>query len=94
MGACGCARSISCFQDDLSVFKAFRLKAFKCPNKESNFFEWPVCLLNSFVSFQKQIGQLCHIVLLVVAGFLDPTLYFFSSTEVRVNGCLTICHPE
>ena len=36
---CGCARSISYFQDLLSVLKTFRLKLFKCPNKE-NFFFW------------------------------------------------------
>ena len=37
VGACSCTHSISCFQDDFSVLKAFRLKVFKCPNKESNF---------------------------------------------------------
>ena len=31
--------------------------------------------------------------ILVAAGFLDPPL-FFSSMEVRLNGCLTTCHPE
>ena len=36
--ACDCAHSISCFQDDVSVLKAFILKVFKCPNKKSNFF--------------------------------------------------------
>ena len=50
-----CAQSISCFQDDLSLFKGFRLKVFKCPNSESNYFEWQVCLLNYFVLIQKQI---------------------------------------
>ena len=42
---CGCARSISYFQDLLSDLKAFRLKLFKFPNKENNSFEW------SFVPF-------------------------------------------
>ena len=28
VGACGCAHSISCFQDDLSILKAFTLKVF------------------------------------------------------------------
>ena len=32
--------------------------------------------------------------ILVVAGVLDPALFFFSSTEVRLNECLTTCHPE
>ena len=34
VGACGCAHSSSCLQDDLSVFKAFTLKVLKCPNKK------------------------------------------------------------
>ena len=34
VGACNCAHSISYFQDDLSVLKAFKLKVFKCPNKK------------------------------------------------------------
>ena len=33
-GACGCAYSICCFQDDFSILKAFTLKVFKCPNKK------------------------------------------------------------
>ena len=33
-----------CFQDDLSVFKAFRLKVFKCPYRENHFFLREVCL--------------------------------------------------
>ena len=47
-----------------------------------------MCLLNSFVPFQNQIK-----VILIVAGFPDPPL-LFSSMEVRLNGCLTTCHPE
>ena len=54
VGACRCARSFFGFQDDLSVFKAFRLKVFKCPIEDSNFFEGQVCLLNSFVPFQNE----------------------------------------
>ena len=34
VGACSCAHSISCFQDDLSILKAFTLKIFKCLNKK------------------------------------------------------------
>ena len=34
VGACGCVNSVSCFQDVLSVLKAFTLKVFKCPNKK------------------------------------------------------------
>ena len=40
VGACGCAHCISCFQDDLSILKAFTLKVFKCPNKKVFFFNW------------------------------------------------------
>ena len=61
VGACGCAHSISCFQDDLSVLKACTLKVFKCPNKKGFLFEWQVYFLNSFVPFQNQIKQPCHI---------------------------------
>ena len=32
--AWGCVNPISCFQDVLSVLKAFTLKVFKCPNKK------------------------------------------------------------
>ena len=28
------------------------------------------------------------------AGFLDPPLFCSSSMEVRLNGCLTTCHPD
>ena len=33
-----------CFQDNLSVFKAFRLNVFKCPYRENHFFLREVCL--------------------------------------------------
>ena len=36
VGACGCACSLSCFQYEFSVFKALRLKVFKCHNKANN----------------------------------------------------------
>ena len=83
VGACGYAHSIPCFQDDLSVFKAFTSKVFKCPNKKV-FFEWQVYLLNSFVPFQKQIKQPCHIELHLtcgrVSGFTPVFFYYGSKT--------------
>ena len=56
--ACGCAGSLFYFQDVSSVFKAFRLKVFKCPNKDSNFFEQQLCLLNSFQSKSNNLATL------------------------------------
>ena len=53
-----------------------------------------MCLLNSFVPFQNKPSNFATwSFILVVAGFLDPPL-FFSSLEVRLNRCLTTCHPE
>ena len=93
VGACGCAHSISCFQDDLSVLKAFTLKVFRCPNYF--FFEWQVYLLNSFAPFQKQIKQPCHIKFFLSCGRVSGSSpAFFSTMEVRLNGCLATCHPE
>ena len=40
-----------CFQDDLSVFKAFRLNVFKCPYRENHFFLREVCLWFFFFLF-------------------------------------------
>ena len=68
VGACGCAHSSSCLQDDLSVLKAFTLNVLKCPNKKVFFFEWQVYLLNYFVPFQNQIKQPCHIELYLSCG--------------------------
>ena len=64
VGAYGC---ISCFQDELSVLKAFTLKVLSVPIKKF-FFEWQVYLSNSFVPFQKQIKQPCHIELHLSCG--------------------------
>ena len=55
VGACHCACSLFLFQDDLGFCKAFRLRIFKCPKENTNFFERQVCLLNSFVPLRKQI---------------------------------------
>ena len=95
VGACGCARSISCFQDDLSVLKACTLKVFKCPNKKGFLFEWQVYFLNSFVPFQNQIKQPCHIELHLSCSKV-PEIHpcSFSPMEVRLSECLATCHPE
>ena len=95
VGACGCAHSISCFQDDLSILKAFTLKVFL--NVPSFFFlmEWQVYLLNSFVPFQKQIKQPCHTEPhLSCSRVPGSTPGFFSTMEVRLNGCLATCRSE
>ena len=95
VGACGCAHSISCFQDDLSVLKACTLKVFKCPNKKGFLFEWQVYFLNSFVPFQNQIKQPCHIELHLSCSKV-PEIHpcCFPPTEVRLSECLATCHPE
>ena len=53
LGACGCAHSISCFQDDLSVLKAFTLKGFNCPNKKVFFFWVTSISIKFFCSFSE-----------------------------------------
>ena len=90
VGACGYAHSIPCFQDDLSVFKAFTSKVFKCPNKKV-FFEWQVYLLNSFVPFQKQIKQPYHIELHLSCSRVSGSTPVFSTMDVRLSGCLATC---
>ena len=40
---------------------SFRLKDFKCPYKDSNFYEGQVCILNSFSLFHRQIKEPCGI---------------------------------
>ena len=95
VGACGCAHYVSCFQDDLSVLKAFTLKFFKRPNKK-------VFLLNDKYIYQillflfrsKSNNLVTQSFILVVAGFLDPPLFFFSTMKVGLSGCLATCHPE
>ena len=95
VGACRCACSVPCFQDDLSVLEVFRLKVLKFANKVSNFFVCQVCLLNSYVLFQKQIKSPCHIELHLCCDRV-PRFFsvFFSSIEVGIIGLLTKCHPE
>ena len=90
VGACGYAHSIPCFQDDLSVFKAFTSKVFKCPNKKV-FFEWQVYLLNSFVPFQKQIKQPYHIELHLSCSRVSGSTPVFSTMDVRLSGCCATC---
>ena len=58
------------------------------------FFEWQVAFFlflfrSKSHNFATQSWQG-----LVVAEFLNPPLFFFSSMEVRFNGCLTTSHPE
>ena len=87
LGACGCAHSISCFQDDLSV-----LKALIVPIKKFFSFEWQVYLSNSFVPFQKQIKQPYPIELHLSCGRVpgsNPVFFL-----VRLSGCLATCHFE
>ena len=83
VGACRCACSVPCFQDDLSVLEVFRLKVLKFANKVSNFFVCQVCLLNSYVLFQKQIKSPCHIELHLccdrVPRFFSVFFFFYRS---------------
>ena len=95
MEACGSAYSISCFQDDLSVLKAFTLKIFKCHNIYIYF--WVTSLsIKLFCSFSEanQATMLHRAPFYLWQGFWIHPCFFFSTLEVRLSGCLATCHPE
>ena len=95
VGACSCAHSISCFQDNLNVLKAFTLKVLKCPNKKKYFFWVTSISVKFFCSFSEaNQATLPHRAPseLWQGSWIHSCL--FSIMEVRLSRCLATFHPE